>query len=258
VPLSILKLKITGEYVLERFPTGIETLDELMEGGFPRPCSIGILGDVGAGKSLLCWQIMWNALTRGFNVLVYLTDESKDEMKEGVLKRGWDIDAYEKQGKLKVVDVFSKGVEISTKDVLEPEVLMKRSFNFFEILKEGRDYYFNAIRGGDLLVIFNSMSTVFLTMETKNALAFIQSLKIASRVTRAVGIATLHLGIHDDKIENICRSVADGIIEMRAIEKDGKLTHCMRILKMRRTDFYREICAYATGSEGLTFSKQIF
>jgi len=251
-------LKITGEYVLERFPTGIETLDELMEGGFPRPCSIGILGDVGAGKSLFCQQIMWNALTRGFNVLFYLTEESKDEMKESVLKHGWDVDVYEKQRKLKIVDIFSKGVDIAKESILEPEVLIKKSFNFAQILKEGRDYFFHAIRGADLLVIFNSMSTVFLTTETKSALAFLQNLKLATRVGRCVGVATLHSGIHDEKIENICKSSADGIIEMRAIERDGKLTRRMRILKMSRTDFYREMCTYVIGKEGITFSKQIF
>jgi len=249
---------LDGEYVLERFPTGIETLDELIEGGFPRPSAIGIIGDVGAGKSLLCWQIMWNALERGSNVLFYLTEESKDEMKESVLGYGWDIDAYEKKGKLKIVDIFSKGVDIAAENILEPEALMKKSFNFSQILKEGRDYYFHALRGADLLVIFNSISTIFLTMETKNALAFLQNLKLATRVGRCVGIATLHRGIHDEKIENICRGNSDGIVEMRAIERDGKLTRRMRILKMSRTDFYREMCTYVTGKGGITFSRQIF
>ena len=243
---------------MERFPTGIETLDELMEGGFPKPSSIGVLGDVGAGKSLLCSQVMWNALRKGINVLFYLTEESSDEMKEELLRYGWDIDVYEKKGNLKVVDIFSKGVEIAEKDVLEPEALMKKSFNFFDILKEGRNYYFHAIRGGKLLVIFNSISSVFLTMEIKKALAFLENLKLATRCGRCVGIATLHTGIHDDKIENICKSKADGIIEMKAIEKDARLTYRMRILKMNRTDFYREICSYAIGKEGLTFSKGIF
>lgn len=104
---------------MKRFPTGIETLDELIEGGFPKPSCIGILGDVGAGKSLLCWQIIWNALRRGSNVLFYLTEESKGEMAENILRYGWDIGVYEKKGSLKVVDVFSKGVEIAKKHVLD-------------------------------------------------------------------------------------------------------------------------------------------
>ena len=243
---------------MERFPTGIETLDELIEGGFPKPSAIGIIGDVGAGKSLLCSQIMWNALRKGINVLYYLTEGSSDEMKEELLRYGWDIDVYEKKGNLKVVDIFSKGVEIAKKEVLEPEALMKKSFNFFDILKEGRDYYFRAIRGGNLLVIFNSLSTVFLTIETKKALTFLENMKLATRCGRCVGITTLHTDIHDDKIENICKSKADGIIEMKVIEKDARLVHRMRILKMNRTDFYREICSYAIRKEGLTFSKEVF
>jgi len=243
---------------LKRFATGIETLDELIEGGFPRPSAISILGDVGVGKSLLCWQIMWNALRQGFNVLFYLTEESLDDMKENLLRYGWDIDIFEKEAKLKVVDIFSKGVKIAEESVTEPEELMKRSFNFFEILKEGRDYYFRTLRGKDLLAIFDSLSTVFLTMEPKKILAFLQNLKMATRVGRCVGIATLHTKVHDEKTENIVKSYSDGIIELKAIEKSGKIVRHMNIPKMSRTDFHQGICTYSIGKDGFTFSKEVF
>lgn len=255
---SINQNVFTGEYVLERFPTGIETLDELIEGGLPRPSAITILGDVGVGKSLLCWQIMWNALRRGVNVLFYLTEESADEMKDDLLRYGWDIDIFQKEAKLKAVDIFSRGVKIAEESVMEPEELMKKSFNFFEILKEGRDYYFRTLRGKDLLVIFDSLSTVFLVMEPKKALAFLQNLKMATRVARCVGIATLHTKVHDDKIENILKSYSDGIIEMKAVEKSGKIVHYMNITKMSRSNYYQGICAYNIGKDGFTFSKEVF
>lgn len=226
-----------------------------MEGGFPRPSSIGVIGDIGAGKSFFCRQIMWNALRQGFNVLFYLTEESKDEMEENISRYGWDIDKFDKNGKLKIVDIFSKGVELARESVMEPEVLMKKSFNFFEILKEGRTYYFNAIRGEDLIVIFDSLSTIFLAMETKNALAFLQNLKLATRVARCIGIAALHSNMHDEKIENVCKSAADGILEMKMVEKEDKITRLMRILKMSRTDFYQGTCVYTAEKDGLKFSK---
>ena len=135
---------------------------------------------------------------------------------------------------------------------------MKRSFNFFEILKDGRDYYFKAIRGGDLLAIFDSLSTVFLTMEPRKILAFLQNLKMATRVGRCVGIATLHTKMHDEKIENMVKSYSDGIIELKAIEKSGKIVHYMNIPKMTRTNSYQAICAYSIGKDGFTFSKEVF
>jgi len=237
----------TGEYSLERFPTGIVTLDELIDGGFPRPSAISILGDVGVGKSLLCRQIMWNALRRGFNVLFYLTEESADEMKEGLVRYGWNVDIFEKEAKLKVVDIFSKGAKIAEESVMEPEELMKKSFSFFEILKEGRDYFFRTLRGKDLLVIFDSLSTVFLVMELNKALAFLQNLKMATRAGRCVGIATLHTKVHDDKTENIVRSFSDGIIEMKAIEKGGKIFRYMNISKMSRTKEFAVTTSEKTG-----------
>ena len=243
---------------MERFPTGIGTLDELVEGGFPRPSAISILGDVGVEKSLLCWQIMWNALRRGVNVLFYLTEESADEMKEGLLRYGWDTDIFEKEAKLRVVDIFSKGVKIAEESVMEPEELMKKSFSFFEILKEGHDYFYKTLRGKDLLVIFDSLSTVFLVMELKKALSFLQNMKMATRAGRCVGITTLHTRVHDDKTENIARSFSDGIIEMKAIEKGGKIIRYMNISKMNRTDYHQGICSYSIGKDGFTFSTQVF
>jgi len=247
-----------GESIMKRFPTGIETLDELLEGGFPRPSAISILGDVGVGKSPLCWQIMWNALRQEFNVLFYLTEESADEMKEGLLRYGWDVDTFEKEAKLKIVDIFSKGVKIVEESVMEPEELMKKPFNLFEILKEGREYYFRTLRGRDLLVVFDSLSTIFLATDPKKALPFLQNMKMATRVARCVGIATLHTKLHDEKIENTVKSYSDGIIEMRAIGKGGKIIHYMNIPKMSRSNYYPGVCTYNIGKDGFTFSKEVF
>jgi len=255
---SFINDALPSEWIMKRFPTGIETLDELIDGGFPRPSAISILGEVGVGKSLLCRQIMWNALRQGVNVLFYLTEEPVDEMKEDLLRYGWDIDIFQKEARLKVVDVFSKGVRFAEEPVIEPEELVKKSLNFFEILKEGRDYYFKAIGGGDLLVFFDSLSTVFLGMETRKALAFVQNLKWATRVARCVGIATLETKVHDDKVENTIKSYSDGIIEMKVIEKDGKIIHYMNIPKMSRSDYYQGLCSYNIGKDGFTFSRQVF
>ncbi|MCW4033383.1 MAG: hypothetical protein NWF08_08370 [Candidatus Bathyarchaeota archaeon] len=240
---------------MKKYSSMISGLDDILDGGFPRPSSIGIIGEVGSGKSLLCWNLMINALKQEYNVLYYLTEESKEEMKENILQYGWDIDDYENKGNLKVVDIFSKGVDLARESLMEPEALMKESFNFFEILKEGRNYYFGAIRGKDLVVFFDSLSTIFLAMETKKALAFLQNLKMATRVARCVGIATLHTKVHDEIIENICKTNADGIIQLSSIEKEKELEYYLRILKMSRSNFYQGIVNYRTSDKGVAFTK---
>ena len=40
--------------------------------------------------------------------MYFLTEESLDEMKENLLRHGWDIDIFEKEAKLRVLDIFRK------------------------------------------------------------------------------------------------------------------------------------------------------
>ena len=45
--------------------TGIEELDKILGGGLPRPSTIGLIGPLGSGKSILARQIAANMLKAG-------------------------------------------------------------------------------------------------------------------------------------------------------------------------------------------------
>jgi KaiC/GvpD/RAD55 family RecA-like ATPase len=244
---------------MDRCPSGIETLDTLLQGGFPKSTAIGLIGDVGSGKTTLCNQIVWNSLQRGANVLYYCVDESVDDVLLNMEQFEWDVKPFVEKGTLHFVDVFSRGMGFisdtmyasDTVDSVEPDQVSEISFNFREMILEGKKYVFNYLTGTDLLVIYDSFSPLFMAMARAKVLRFLQYAKYASRVSKAVGIATLDMGVHGEQIENACQQQADGVIELKKRIQDGHTSRFLRVVKMARTRVSEEYYPLELTDHGL-------
>jgi circadian clock protein KaiC len=71
---------------LERVPTGIKGLDELIEGGIPRGYSMVLIGGSGTGKTIVGSQILFNRIKDGEKVMIVTFESSEDK-----IKNQWDI-----------------------------------------------------------------------------------------------------------------------------------------------------------------------
>jgi len=58
---------------IERMPTGISGLDNMIEGGFPIPSIILVAGESGTGKTTLCTQFLFKGAGMGERGLCFLT-----------------------------------------------------------------------------------------------------------------------------------------------------------------------------------------
>ena len=225
-----------------RVPTKISVLDELIEGGLPKPALLGILGESSSGKSVFCYQLAWNLLQQGFLVLYYTADERVDGVRDTMNRFGWDVTSYEEKGALKFIDVLSKGLETVEHRAAEGRIRPDRdtdiSFDFRWMMSEGNSFYLRALGGDDLLVIYDSLSTLFSSVrDPQPILQFVHNLKYAVRVCHALGVVTLQLGVHAKEVENAYRFYADDLIEMRRTSRGGHVARYFRIANMRRTKF---------------------
>jgi len=59
--------------LIDRMPTGIPGLDNMMEGGLPKPSLILLAGDAGAGKTTFCTQFLCKGADLGERGLYLLT-----------------------------------------------------------------------------------------------------------------------------------------------------------------------------------------
>jgi len=88
-----------------RTPTGVPGLDEILGGGFPQGRVILILGEPGAGKTILCSQFLINGIDKfGENGLFVSMEEGKGHYVREMTAFGWDFDTAETESKFSFVD----------------------------------------------------------------------------------------------------------------------------------------------------------
>jgi circadian clock protein KaiC len=88
-----------------RVPTGIEGLDDLLQGGLLQGKSYLISGEPGTGKTTLASQYILEGLRRGENGIYISIDEKPAHLVEDAENLGWDLRTPVDEGKLTLLDV---------------------------------------------------------------------------------------------------------------------------------------------------------
>ncbi len=89
---------------LPKAPTGIQGLDEITKGGFPRGRPTLICGSAGAGKTLLAMEFLVRGATEYNEPGVFMAfEETGPELTQNVRSLGFDLDELAKEKKL-VID----------------------------------------------------------------------------------------------------------------------------------------------------------
>lgn len=90
--------------MLERVKTGIEGLDEIMNGGIPKGQLVLLSGTCGTGKTTMCTQYIYNGLTKFKENGIYLSfEEMPQNIKNNVSQFGINFEPYEKAGKFSFI-----------------------------------------------------------------------------------------------------------------------------------------------------------
>jgi len=206
----------------ERVPTGIDGLDPLIEGGFPKGSLILLAGNPGTGKTVFSMQFLYRgAKDRGENGIYVSFAESKETIIHNVSKIfGCTLEGF---GKVKILDfttVTEKGLPTVLGMILE-EVAAS-----------------NAKR----LVIdsFSAMAQAFKEpIEARSILhnilgKLVRQLECTTILIAEVPTGSEKLGISIEEF------VADGVIFLRKDYYDGMLIREIEIKKLRGTRFERQ------------------
>lgn len=110
-----------------RVPTGIEGLDEMLQGGLPQGKSYLISGEPGTGKTTFSAQFILEGLRRGENGIYISVDEKPAHVVEDAESLGWDLRTPVESGKLTLLDVSpyfnwvrqGKNNQIDTNEVIQ-------------------------------------------------------------------------------------------------------------------------------------------
>jgi circadian clock protein KaiC len=84
----------TAPKITARLSTGIEGLDDILEGGFPASRMYLIEGEPGTGKTTLAMQFLMEGARKGEPGLYITLSETKEELEAVADSHGWDIEGF--------------------------------------------------------------------------------------------------------------------------------------------------------------------
>jgi len=90
--------------MFERVKTGVEGLDDLIEGGFIKGDIILLAGTTGSGKTTFCVEFIYNgAIKYGENGVYATFEEDEKSLKRNMAKFGYDLEKLESEGKVSII-----------------------------------------------------------------------------------------------------------------------------------------------------------
>jgi circadian clock protein KaiC len=210
----------------ERCTTGVDGLDEVLHGGFPRNHLYLIQGDPGAGKTTLALQFLLNGARRGETGLYITFSETKTELETVAKSHGWDLSA---------IHLF----DLST---IEEKIRGDAESTFFHPSEIELNRTTSALmeeieRISPTRVVFDSLSEMRMLAETplryrRQILQLKQYL--AGRKITVVFLDDRSAGSHDLQVE----SIAHGVVALERTQPDyGISRRRLCVMKIRGSAF---------------------
>ncbi len=226
-----------GSLTINRVPSGVTGLDELVEGGFERGSSVLLTGGAGTGKTTFALQFLYYGAKDHAEPGIYITfEEDKDSLYRHNARFGWDFKALEEKG------LFS--------------VLAYKPHQVNKLMQEG---------GGPIRDAIMAMKAKRLVIDSITAYALLfqdeyqrrQSILDFFDLLRkwgctAVIISELPPHIAEVK-EGSIGFLTDAIIALYYQKREDKdvRVHSMEVLKMRGTKHTNKVCALTFESSGI-------
>jgi len=175
-------------------PTGIPILDKVSGGGIPRPSSVALIGPIGSGKSALVRELVANFLRQGCQLLYYCIDDPADVVKLGLEDHHIAVTKIEEEGRLEFVDMFSLGAQKLAESLpkMDPGDILEETLRFQDLLAYGRSFAMKPSVGPKVIVM-DSITPFFLLAEARRVYQYVQVMRFATQIARAVTSCTPRL-----------------------------------------------------------------
>ncbi len=220
---------------VELQPTGIDDLDEILQGGVPLGSSVLISGASGTGKTTTCFEIMCRAASDGEPGVIFLTSETPDRAIANLGPYDFFSKSLVDDGKLIIKDM---GETYKHLGIEHPDtgLSLEDGNKLLGAIEEAVD------DAGAKRLAIDSLTSVLASFDNEGRVR--SFLKQMVRTFTAKGI-TLYLtselapesasyssmGIED--------TIVDGVILLSNLESRGDLLRSLQIIKMRGAEHSR-------------------
>ncbi len=233
---------------MERTPSGIKGLDELIGGGLPRGTWTLIYGENGTGKTIIGMGFIWRGLCGGEGCVYEVTDQPVENLRAYFRSFGWDLGPFEKTQQIRFRQCFPRyGIPNDphvTYVVGRPFAHTTRSFHE-EWLKSGT--------GPQLTrVVSDNESLNLLRGGFEEEIRTLEWAKEWAMKHGISGIRCVSRELQDPQAEALFRQYHDNIIELRL----GDAGRELRIMKMFATEHPVDWMPFEITHDGLQLKRK--
>jgi KaiC/GvpD/RAD55 family RecA-like ATPase len=235
-------------------PTGVEGLDELISGGFPRGRVILVLGGPGTGKTILASQFLYNGISQyGENAIFVSLDENKNHYYSEMLKFGWDFKKAEEEGKFTFIDA----TRLSRVAILKEKMLKEETSSLrgkeLQIDRLVEELQAKIQQIGAKRVVLDTLASLFYRfldpIERRTAsIDLIESLSDIG-VTAVVTTELSYLGLERNLMDE--EFLVHGVIMMQTLFHGGTTTRALQVEKMRGANINPNLVPYTIDKNGI-------
>ncbi len=221
---QIIKRQDIAQNKLPKAPSGIEGLDEVLEGGFPRGRPTLICGSAGCGKTLLAMEFLVRGAVHYNEPGVFFAfEESSQELTQNVKSLGFDLDELQKQKKVQIEHIHIERSEIEETGEYDLEGLFIRLGYAIDSIKAKR-------------VVLDTLETLFggldnealLRAELRRLFYWLKEKGVTAVITAERGDGTLTR-------QGLEEYVSDCVILLDHRVTEQTSTRRLRIVKYRGT-----------------------
>jgi len=238
----------------ENVPTGIQGLDELISGGFPKGRTILVVGGPGTGKTIFAAQFLYKGIYEHKEPGIYVSlDESKDHFYSEMKQFGWDFKKAEDEGHF----VFIDATRVSRVSMLKEKLYAEetKSLRGKHLPIDGLLEELQAKAGliGAKRIVVDTLASLFyrFTDPTERRTAVVDLIESLSdlRITTIITTELGHLGLERSALEE--EYLVHGVIMMQTLFSGGTTTRALQVEKMRGAKANPNLVPYAIDKSGI-------
>ena len=235
---------------MERLHTGIEGLDEMIGGGYPKGRTILIVGTTGSAKTILGVSFIHRACKEGRKSLIIATEELPEDIIAQAESVGMSLDKFKKDGSIAIDKIYEERT-VHAKEVLAygVEGIDKLQSNIIGLL--------DRIPADIECVLIDNIGVFTLNMSPNEFRTQIDSLVVGLTQRNITAVLIMDTSA-DSRTENIASFSVYGLL--RTSIKDNPFTgsreRILEVLKIRNTKISLDPMRFEITSKGIELMKK--
>lgn len=219
---------------MERVKTGINGLDEMLNGGIPLGRHVALYGGPGSGKTSFCFEYLYKGAKKGEGGLYITLEETPEDIIEN-MKTTFPM--FTDTAKL----ISEKKLEIVKPDKLDLEEVA----NILEDRITSNEIKRAAIDSATMIRL-SFKNEIEYRQTLFEFLSLLRNLDVTSITTVEATTAT-----REEMKYDIEHFVMDGIINLYNLEREDRRVRALEVFKMRGTDHSRDLVPFKVTPQGV-------